>query len=577
MPPYRYRGIYGNYCGPSWSGGRVQPSIEYGKGPKAIDEIDQACRIHDGRYYTGTDLRSADIEFYKSQIKQRRPIAKIMGLAVGIQGILRKKQMKYKYPTPKTTSQEKKEMSLKRGRSMTRSQSSRRRMSSGSSMKSLVISRPVTTQLLSRQSSSSIPRSRNHSAPPYIMTPSTLRGWSERSSSMASGASAGHGVQTIPTGVVSGTKKSAPSVKIKNTKKGLKVVKPKKKKEPNYLKKGAIVKYEDGFTASNAQCLYAGAGVCIGRLFRSTFYPICQSIANKMQLNIRSWDAPAVTFGSFNIDFRYLDETNSLFTLTISLTPGTTWTAFISAIVTSFHAQFASPWGGQFIDINITDITVALNPNLIGNIKLDGYYIDYEYSCNVKIQNQTPNDGADPSNSIEVSNANPLACKTYFTNNVRFQMKGAEGPLKPPIYVFGTNEANGCIIKQYTTLPNELKKPAPKSTFENVHKDDNFVLNPGVITYKNISRKHTMQFNRAMKAFADAFHTAELISYKTFMFGASILIAAEKTIDTRNPVGVAAITLGFQVDQCYKSASHYGKKLGSLVLNAVNTTAAASL
>lgn len=79
--------VYGNYCGPNWSDGKVQPSVANG-GP-AIDELDEICRIHDACYASDGPLKECDIRFAKRMFQYGTPLAVAMGIAVGGQGLMR--------------------------------------------------------------------------------------------------------------------------------------------------------------------------------------------------------------------------------------------------------------------------------------------------------------------------------------------------------------------------------------------------------------------------------------------------------------------------------------------------------
>lgn len=83
MVSFRY---HGKYCGPGWSAGRYQGSVA--KGPKADDEFDETCRIHDKAYAENQNLKEADYKFYRSNIGRgfKRSAA---ALAVGLQGYMR--------------------------------------------------------------------------------------------------------------------------------------------------------------------------------------------------------------------------------------------------------------------------------------------------------------------------------------------------------------------------------------------------------------------------------------------------------------------------------------------------------
>ncbi len=79
--------MYGNYCGPYWSDGKIQTSVSTGK--PSIDSIDEHCRIHDAKYANNDNLTTADISFAKAQILEFSPLAALMGAAVGLQGAVR--------------------------------------------------------------------------------------------------------------------------------------------------------------------------------------------------------------------------------------------------------------------------------------------------------------------------------------------------------------------------------------------------------------------------------------------------------------------------------------------------------
>lgn len=78
--------MYGNYCGPYWSAGRFQSSVD--SDIPAVDDVDLGCKIHDTAYARGDDLAAADRAFAQYQIG-RGVYGTIAGGLVGAQGILR--------------------------------------------------------------------------------------------------------------------------------------------------------------------------------------------------------------------------------------------------------------------------------------------------------------------------------------------------------------------------------------------------------------------------------------------------------------------------------------------------------
>jgi len=76
--------VHGNYCGPNWSAGRVQPSVT--SDVPAIDEFDQTCKEHDEAYAKQADLSAADAKFARANIRSGKPLRVVSGIAVGLQG-----------------------------------------------------------------------------------------------------------------------------------------------------------------------------------------------------------------------------------------------------------------------------------------------------------------------------------------------------------------------------------------------------------------------------------------------------------------------------------------------------------
>jgi len=77
---------HGNYCGPGWSAGKYQTSVE--SDIPAIDDFDETCKEHDAAYAKGDDLRAADLTFARKNIGNGfKPT--VAGLLVGLQGLTR--------------------------------------------------------------------------------------------------------------------------------------------------------------------------------------------------------------------------------------------------------------------------------------------------------------------------------------------------------------------------------------------------------------------------------------------------------------------------------------------------------
>lgn len=75
---------HGNYCGPGWSEGKYQESVEGTRTP--VDKLDQLCKEHDSAYARGEDLFQADLNLAIKSIF----IDPKLSLVIGGQALLRK-------------------------------------------------------------------------------------------------------------------------------------------------------------------------------------------------------------------------------------------------------------------------------------------------------------------------------------------------------------------------------------------------------------------------------------------------------------------------------------------------------
>lgn len=78
---------HGKYCGPGWSAGKYQSSVE--SDVPAMDEFDETCKLHDAVYARRGNLRHADREFFLRNILSIDPRRHYAAVAVGGQSVLR--------------------------------------------------------------------------------------------------------------------------------------------------------------------------------------------------------------------------------------------------------------------------------------------------------------------------------------------------------------------------------------------------------------------------------------------------------------------------------------------------------
>lgn len=78
---------HGNYCGPNWSAGKYQQSVD--SDVPALDEFDETCKEHDRAYALGMPLRRADLKFAYENLSSMNPKRMLAGMLVGAQGLMR--------------------------------------------------------------------------------------------------------------------------------------------------------------------------------------------------------------------------------------------------------------------------------------------------------------------------------------------------------------------------------------------------------------------------------------------------------------------------------------------------------
>lgn len=78
---------HGKYCGPGWSAGKYQSSVE--SNMPADDEFDETCKMHDAVYARKGNLGDADKRFFLQNILSTNPRRQHAAFAVGVQSVLR--------------------------------------------------------------------------------------------------------------------------------------------------------------------------------------------------------------------------------------------------------------------------------------------------------------------------------------------------------------------------------------------------------------------------------------------------------------------------------------------------------
>lgn len=82
---------HGNYCGPGWSNGSYQSSVEGSKEP--IDKLDSYCKEHDSAYARGENLEEADFKLAEDSWKEDKLLSTTIYLQALYRKYIQKEQM----------------------------------------------------------------------------------------------------------------------------------------------------------------------------------------------------------------------------------------------------------------------------------------------------------------------------------------------------------------------------------------------------------------------------------------------------------------------------------------------------
>lgn len=447
MPPInshkRYKRIkyHGNWCGPGWSAGKFQDSVD--EDYPAIDEFDETCKTHDRAYARGEDLKAADMAFYEANVGKgiKRTAA---AYAVGLQGKLRSLPEKNNMlpvrgrsrssnrvrsasapPTPRA--------SVQRGRRRTRSTSANRSTS-----------RNVRRRLFSPSRS----RSRSFS-----------RSRSRASSSRGRGSS---GSVHMSTNSVSRMRSLG--------------------KLGTLQTQGVQITIEHGNTFSSSSAVYIGHATCPSNVMRRGIY---RALVKKILIAARKlnnkWDAvPLFNVATDEIRITYrqgLDPGATAVNHTVIVGGNTQ-----EGIAGQFYSHFETVQMTQSVFMYITYIPAGatLNPNFIGvtTIDLQKCYIKMSVNSNLKIQNRTVSVTAD--NEADDVNNVPLIGKSYSGTGTGAKFVHSTAGNVP----FVADNFKGVI--QRAGNVNELAEPPSPRLFDRVQKHGTVSLEPGEIMTSNL-------------------------------------------------------------------------------------------
>lgn len=525
---------HGNYCGPGWSGGKYQDSIEYGTGPPATDAADETCRVHDGHYWSYKhgkrkrgDLYKDDYRFMTANLF-KRPKFSLMGAGVGISSgwyhpeVEKKKMSQNVYlATPYT-----------RGRRPLRSSSLGPRRLSASPLFAYRRAVSVPPSFGGRSRSASLPRTASmRTAPSFTGSRGTVV--SRRAGGYGSGSGGSRRVRF---------KKKKMNRKRKSSKK-----KASKHSIMSYRKDGAFETTEGGNIVNDIQCVYAGMGTRVDDLLYLFYRAVVKKLFNKAGINVMNWSAPVSGWSLVNyyqVKMTYLFEG---FTTINDLTVNSVSTTDFNGLAFRLRNEHLDEF---LTDAKIQVLTFSLRQTIqdpatiaaedwieISSINADRVGVDMYSTIKMTIQNQTLGDTQSP--STDVVNPNPIVGKVYQKHGTCFQVNNKYDLVATPYVAADT----GLIIFP-TPSTSMYKKPPQPSFFKGVKNTIPVSIQPGGTATFSMHRVQHWTLSSFFKALGKSFHvgTGEKEDHP---IGVCQMFAFEKKLDSRE-VGQSDVSVASQ-------------------------------
>lgn len=527
---------YGNYCGPNWSGGKKQPSIGMPDGPDAIDRLDQTCREHDSVYHdvaTGklgaNALRDADIQFAFNNIG-RGTRATVYGVGVGLQGLFRKKTMPpVKRKEPDTVQRD---WHWTKYRKM--SQQFKRDF--GPKKKEVMAYATRKRKSVGQGGRASTKR---------------FRAGTKAKSVRGSGA------------YTKRAKKNGRSLRRRST-----TSNASKKKGGNtaFQVAGSVTNVESGFTKTDADCVYVGAGTPVNEVHQSFWRAVVSALFKKRGIDITSWNDRIALYGTHNIDISYIPEGTSTQTTfsTGAMVSTTTFNTAAFQLYSNALGTFSAATATMiWMDAVLID-TSNTQPVNVCRVSLQQLTLDLEVVVNVTLQNQTTADSG--SASTDVVATNPIKGKMYkfYGNKLMPKSIPNTGATQLPVEWLTATADYGLI--EGTQYSDDTKKPPAKNFFK-CQSATPLSLMPGAVAKASIKRRQKFSWTKGMMNLQASIADSNI--HRNYELGAGLVFALEKMLDTRTPDEVV-ISTGVQTDITVKCKYGYKKPAISAVRNVVN-------
>lgn len=491
--------VYGNYCGPGWSGGQYRKDNKYPV--EAIDSWDVACMKHDAAIGQGESLWKADKEFLFSGFSNWNPMTPFPIIYHGIKGDF----------TPPSSPQKKELKTPPRNSTTT----------------------PYPTPLSMAKAKK---RSASRKASPKRKK--------QRSNSLKKSRSAGKKAARSAFRARFGAGTTRHSTSFKKTKTKLKQF------------KGVSYIYETGATISEtpnvgqpiSQAVYLGHSTANESKRQLLYWTIAvKQLLKKGGYQVNDMKAP---YNGVYIHIVY-EGTNVVGQVTFDTSAGLTMETMSSALRDQFDTATTVVKTFKIMELRSTaDGATAL---ALASLNLETMLVKYRVESELKFQNITKS--ASGSSVTDIVSVNPVHCRKYFIN----QGYVANGVISRQDTSKLTNDAqlgfaddNGIIGFYNQALgSNEqgfYRNLPGKHSFAQCRKLSETYIKPGALVKDKLYYSHTTYFNTI---FEQPDSTTADTAGNVSTYGRCHLLGFEKLIDNR--AETSAIEFNYEIVQKFQA------------------------
>lgn len=501
----RYKGTHGNFCGPYWSDGKVQPSIGLGQNTTApIDLQDAICQVHDVDYYHKRDPKKADSQFMGRSISINNLNSQIHGLAVGLQGLLRANRN----PNPNPNQA------------------------------------PPTPQLGTRGAPVL------QQAPEEISFPVIDMKKYARNKRRVSKA-----------------KPKRKSRYRRKSNKSVKRYKRRTRSAPFHNKRN-FVRYEKEFGDSkfDLEAVYCGHGTSGKMIQQVLFMTMIKQLFAEHGTYFTDFEEKAITLNNANggcaVRLRYQNNIRQVtpVTATVIISATTTYRALADSLSALFDTQWqgTAPTGAPvFLTLELfAYIGQPGEQLLLAKVDLNHTMVNFGFNSSIRIQNKTLTDTE--STLVDTNNVNPLEASVYYNrpNRNYFQMPYKYLTTEPNYVPWCAKGAYGHFTddaENHLAAGSTLFKQPPAARNCGAKYRKKFVLHPGQVVVDKIAYKRKVSMQTLLRKLFEPLRSTLVSDDASAMeFGIARAYGFEKLAYDRSVLpGVSPCKIGYELNVSY--------------------------